>query len=295
MRSDLPADLADIAQRPPIYRLLGVAEKVRGRHLNHVWKGLAGVPWFDEPGIPVFAKYLPKSVQLDIEFACGLASQVLQLPVPKPALVLAELEDLPDHPAALTQSPVVLFGSLFQPPDPFLARLVGDDPLGVEYIWQKVCGDAVAPKGAAWDELVANPDRHAQNLLFDGGKWWLFDHNLALQPLSALYASIEQDSATRKIVDHVARVNQLLSQMRNRHPNDQGVLAEADKLLRQSRKLTLLAIEMRKWDELPPQVEQTVRTAAVIVDLIALRLKPLAMYIEQRLDMPSAETLWSRS
>lgn len=55
-RNDLPSDLAALVQRPPIYRLLGVGEKVYGDHLNHVWKGLAGVPGLDEPGIPVFAK-----------------------------------------------------------------------------------------------------------------------------------------------------------------------------------------------------------------------------------------------
>jgi hypothetical protein len=50
--------------------------------------------------------------------------------------------------------------------------------LGTDFVWGKICEDEIAPTGAVWDELVANPDRHVQNLLFDGSKWWLFDHNL---------------------------------------------------------------------------------------------------------------------
>jgi len=32
MRADLPADLAELVSRPPVYRLLGVGEKVHGKH-----------------------------------------------------------------------------------------------------------------------------------------------------------------------------------------------------------------------------------------------------------------------
>ncbi|SIO49351.1 hypothetical protein SAMN05444172_2412 [Burkholderia sp. GAS332] len=293
-RNDLPSDLAALVQRPPIYRLLGVGEKVYGDHLNHVWKGLAGVPGLDEPGIPVFAKYLPRQSQIDIELACGLASQVLRLPVPNPALVIADLDELPNHPNGLKSGPVLLFGSLFQPPDPFTVQRTKEGELGTEYIWQKVCENEVAPQGAAWDELVANPDRHAQNLLFDGVKWWLFDHNLALQPLSDLYASIGEASAQRKVVDHIARVNQILSQLKSRHSGNEDILEEADRLSKQAKKLTLLAIEMRKW-KLDARIAPIMMIAATIVDLIALRLKPLGMYLEQRLETPTANNLWSSS
>ncbi|SEK02775.1 hypothetical protein SAMN05216550_113214 [Paraburkholderia tropica] len=294
MRTDLPADLAELTSRPPVFRLLGVAEKVHGKHLNHVWKGLAGVPWLDEPAIPVFAKFLPRPTQIDIELACGLASQALRLPVPRPALVIAELEDLQSPPASLKDGPIILFGSLFQPPDPFFARKADDDALATEFIWQKVCDDEVAPKGAAWDELVANPDRHAQNLLFDGSKWWLFDHNLALQPLARLYQTLDKDSTQRTIIGHIAKVNQILAQLTERRRADQSVLAEADRMLRQGKKLTLLAREVRKW-KVDSRIDPIFTISATIIDLIALRLQPLALYIEQRLDVPAGESLWSNS
>ena len=293
-RPDLPADLAELIAGPPIYRLLAVAEKVHGKHLNHVWKGLVGRPWLDEPGIPVFAKYLPHPVQIDIELACGLASQALKLPVPKPALVIAELDDIPSHPTTLKVGPVVLFGSVFQPPDPFIARRTAQDPMGAEFVWGKICEDVVAPTGAAWDELVANPDRHVQNLLFDGSKWWLFDHNLALQPLSKLYSAIDQGSAQAKIISHVARVNQILDQLKQRRQADEGILAEAERLNRQSKRLTILALEMRKW-EVDKKLAGTITMAATIIDLIALRLDPLAMYLKDRLQIPSEKSLWSET
>ena len=122
-KKTVPADLQELVSRPPIYRLLGVAEKLYGKHLNAAWKGLAGVPGADEPGIPVVVKHLPNAGQIYIELACGLASQVLSLPVPRPALVFADLDDLPSHPVGLTRSPVLLFGSLFQAEDPFTAQL----------------------------------------------------------------------------------------------------------------------------------------------------------------------------
>lgn len=292
MRADLPADLAELVSRPPVYRLLGVGEKVHGKHLNHVWKGLAGVPWLDEPAIPLFAKFLPKPGEIDIELGCGLASQVLKLPVPPPAIVLAGLDDLPQHPANLTADQVILFGSLFQSPDPFLARRTANDLQAAEFIWDQVCQNEVGPVGAAWDELVANPDRHVQNLIFDGGKWWLFDHNMALQPLSKLYAALDDDGTQRKLIDHIARVNQIIEQLKQRRAPVQEVRAQAEKLNRQSKRLKILAIEMRKWHVDHPQVAQILKMASVIVDLIALRLAPLSMYIDQRFDGPVESTLW---
>ncbi|CAJ0698816.1 MULTISPECIES: hypothetical protein [Ralstonia] len=295
-KKSVPADLQELVSRPPIYRLLGVAEKLRGKHLNHAWKGLAGVPRADEPGIPVVVKHLPNAGQIDIELACGLASQVLNLPVPRPALVLADLDDLPSRPVGLTTGPVLLFGSLFQAEDQFIARRADQGGQAAEYIWDQVCQEKVGPSGSAWDELVANPDRHVQNLLFDGTKWWLFDHNLALQPLSKLYASIDTDSQARaQIIEHTAKVNQLLEQVVKRRPKDHGVEQEAQRLLRHAQRLKILAIEMRKWHLAPGRISETIEMAALIVDLIALRLEPLALHIEARLKKPNAEALWDTS
>ncbi|WP_236862163.1 hypothetical protein [Burkholderia pseudomallei] len=292
MNKNIPADLREIAARPPVYRLLGVPEKVVGKHLNHVWKGLAGIPGADEPGIPVVVKYLPNTAQLDIELACGLASQVLKLPVPNPGLVIAEPEDLPGRPTGMKGGPAVLFGSLFQPQ--FMARHAGGGEIGEEYIWESVCSNDTGRIGAAWDELVANPDRHAQNLLFDGVKWWLFDHNLALEPVTKLYKAIASTSSQQDVVMYKARVNQLLTQLVTRRPENHGIEDEAAKFARHAQRLKMLAIEMGRW-KLPAEgrVTTIIRMAAVIVDLIALRLEPLHLYLAQRLQKPSAENLWN--
>jgi len=294
LSKDLPSDLQEILARPPVYRLLAVPEKIHGKHVNHVWKGLAGVPGATEPGIPVVVKYLPKATQLDIELACGLASQVLKLPVPMPGLVIADSEDLPGRPASIKDPQVVLFGSLYQPPDPFLERQSNGGAVGEEHIWSRVCFDDTGKSGAAWDELVANPDRHAQNLIFDGMKWWLFDHNLALAPVSKIYATIAEPSAQRSIVAHTAKINQLLDQLLRRRPDDHGIEAEAARLSKHVQRLKILALEMNRW-QVPggPKIANIVKMAALIVDLIALRLEPLQLYVAQRLQKPSAEGLWT--
>ncbi|WP_260432894.1 hypothetical protein [Burkholderia stagnalis] len=296
MNKNIPADLREVTARPPVYHLLGVPEKVIGKHLNHVWKGLAGIPGADEPGIPVVVKYLPNAAQLDIELACGLASQVLKLPVPKPGLVIAETSDLPGRPASLKADNVVLFGSLFQPPDPFMARHASTGEIGEDHIWESVCFNDTGRAGAAWDELVANPDRHAQNLLFDGVKWWLFDHNLALEPVTKLYKAISEAGSQKHVVTYTARINQLLAQLVKRRPTDHAIEDEAAKFARHAQRLKMLAIEIGRW-ELPPEgkVTATIKMAALIVELIALRLEPLPLYLAQRLQRPSAETLWNDS
>lgn len=294
-KRNLPADLQELTARPPLYRLLGVADKVHGKHLNHVWKGLAGVPGANEPALPAVVKYLPNTAQIDIELACGLASQVLGLPVPRPALVIAELDDLPSHPASLKDGPVVLFGSVFQTPDPFMAQYAGQGDLGAEHIWSHVCNDKAGSSGSAWDELVANPDRHAQNLIFDGLKWWLFDHNLALQPVSRLYKAISDSASQAQLVAHTAKVNQLLEQVVRRRPHDHGIEQEAQKLARNSQRLKMLAIEMDRWVLPPGKLTDIVRAASLIVNLIALRLEPLSMYLAARLKKPDAEALWNGS
>ncbi|MCM2544876.1 hypothetical protein ACVCIC_25260 [Burkholderia glumae] len=282
--------------RPPIYRLLSVPEKIYGKHVNHVWKGLAGIPGANEPGIPVVVKYLPNAAQLDIELACGLASQVLKLPVPAPGLVIAEAADLPECPSSLQGQKIVLFGSLFQTTDPIMARHSNEGESGEEHIWSSVCFDDTGRLGATWDELVANPDRHAQNLIFDGVKWWLFDHNLALSPVSKIYEALADPGSHRSVIEHTARVNRLLDQLIKRRPEDHGIEDEAAKFAKQVQRLKILAFEMGRWS-VPggPKISEIVRMAATIVGLIALRLEPLQLYVAQRLKKPSAEALWTES
>ncbi|RQQ45685.1 hypothetical protein DF121_24095 [Burkholderia stagnalis] len=191
---------------------------------------------------------------------------------------------------------VVLFGSLFQPPDPFMARHASTGEIGEDHIWESVCFNDTGRAGAAWDELVANPDRHAQNLLFDGVKWWLFDHNLALEPVTKLYKAISEAGSQKHVVTYTARINQLLAQLVKRRPTDHAIEDEAAKFARHAQRLKMLAIEIGRW-ELPPEgkVTATIKMAALIVELIALRLEPLPLYLAQRLQRPSAETLWNDS
>lgn len=293
MAQSLPADLAEMVARPPVYQLLGVADKLAGSHTSHAWKGLAGIPGSDEPGLPVVVKLLEKRTQLEIELACGLASQALKLPVPKPALVRCFPDDLPACPAI--PDGTMLFGSLFQAPDPFLAKHVQDGGDMDDYLWRTICNHDVGPQGAAWDELVANPDRHIENLIFDGRRWWLFDHNRALAPLNKMYQASFAQSEKAAVVEYVAKVNQLLSHLLELRPNDHGIRAAGEKLQTQKRRLQALAHGVRQWQFASTELKATFEMVALVIDMIALRLNPLPLYLNQRLAVPSGESLWKSS
>lgn len=295
MHSPVSSDLTEILARPPVYRLLAVAEKLRGKHLSHAWKGLAGIPGSTEPGIPVVFKFLTHAYQADIELACSLVSQILKLPVPFPALVICEKEDLPEAPQAMPTT-AVLFGSIFQAPDPFLAQRIKNNEDVDEFIWNSVCSTgSTGTEGAVWDELVANPDRHSQNLLFDGRKWWLFDHNRALRPLAELYKNEAGQRDQQRFITFVDKVNHLLREMCARRPQDHGMEKHAEKMKANNKKLKLLANGVREWKTNHPQIDQTFQMAAFIIDIIAQRLDPLPLYIANRLSTQQPASLWDQS
>lgn len=289
-------DFDEILRGPPIYHLLGVCDKLSGTHfLSHAWKGLAGKPDSHEPGLPVVVKYLDKQVQVDIELACGLVSQVLMLPVPKPALVYADIEMLQDPPQAI-QNGTILFGSRFQASDPFLVRQVTDDAHASEDIYNKVCATDVGPQGSAWDELVANPDRHPYNFLFDGRKWWLFDHNKALEPLNRILTEIYETSpadSTHEILTHAARLNLLYNEMLKRQLGVDKINERVELMRKRAKEIQVLADRMEQWDTDNTGANQIIRMAAVIVGIIGNRLSPLAELIKNREGTSLVRSLWT--
>lgn len=286
----------EILSSPPIYHLLGVCDKITGNHFQSAaWKGLAGQSNSHEPGIPVVVKHLDSPVQIDIELACGLVSQVLMLPVPKPALVYADRDLLPDAPKKVIDG-AILFGSRFQTPDAYLAKQNTNDERVGEDIYSKVCATEVGPLGSAWDELVANPDRHPYNFIFDGKKWWLFDHNKALEPLNRILEEIYNAPSSgkqREILTHAARINLLYSEMLKRDLGVTDIQDHAKLMTKKAKELKVLADRMTEWITEDDAVNSILKMSATIVAIIGSRLSPLMELIHNRSQKPAGRSLWT--
>jgi hypothetical protein len=293
-----PAD-PEFWRSPPLMELNSGAVTLNAGQTHRVWRGLVQTPGSVELCLPVVIKWLPSGPKLSIELACAIASAMLRLPVPPGMLVLADPEQLPGLPiaaqrAAATAGRVLCFGSRLQWPDDTLERLRSDDIAVQDHTWNSVCAGKVGTRGAAWDELVANPDRHTGNLIFDGTRHWLIDHDLALQPLAPLMRRFAQRMVRMKVTEHKSAVNQLASQMARRRPSDHGILAQPDKFLAQRRRLQALMNFARSWVTGDAQIDAILVDAEIVLRSIDARLPALALMLNERLGVPEERTLWKK-
>lgn len=114
---------------------------------------------------PAYVKSLsPRKIA--VEAVCALLAELLDLPVPAPLLVLVRGD-----------APEIRFGSAMIDAPPFRHWISLHSTAALERVkkWKQLISTA------CFDEWVANPDRHAGNLLHDGRNgFWLIDHELAL-------------------------------------------------------------------------------------------------------------------
>lgn len=292
----LPKDLLDLLIRPPIYRLMATADPISGEdeHLNPTWRGLVGIPESTEPSIPMAIKYLGQSsVKIAIELACGLAAIALKLPVPKPALVYCDRRDLPTLPLTVVGDTVLLFGSSFTPEDTIWARAKANSSFAEELIWQRVCSDTVGSKGAAWDELIANPDRHHHNLIFDGLKWWLFDHDKAIPPAGKFANFTDCSPVLSKFPEFVSRANILAREMLKRRPSDHAITLQPAEFDKQRERLKAFSILLSNWKTSDARLQGILTDAAFLARLIASRLPSLALHLSKRVRNKDGDALWT--
>lgn len=275
-------------QRPPIYHLAGTAQaRGSGDYSHDTW--YARVVHADVAGqsLPMIVKRIPSPVVAAVEIACGLAARELRLNVPMPGLVVAEREDLPDLDDDVPGQRFLLVGSHYQRPDALFAEVVASHPAAEELIWDRVCATLVARQGAAWDELIANPDRHSENVLFDGSTWWLFDHDQALATAEQ-YASNEGDPQNRlAALAHNAAENQLADQLRHRLRDEiRAILEQSRRLEAGARKLQILAHYARDWKHPDADIQRLLELVSIILGMIHLRLPALAEKLHHRLGQP---------
>lgn len=278
-------------------RLLCTGTLLEGNHLNKVWRGMAQRANSLEPGLPMMVKWVAKKEVLAAELACAVAARALRLPVPGGALVMAEKADLPGLPQRVRGGPkdmVLCFGSELQWPDDTMARPRAADD-AEEWVWQQVCHSSQGASGGVWDELVANEDRHCQNLVFDGARWWLIDHERALPSVAKVMEKFAQAIARQAVIEERARQNILASEMLARRPMDHKMEALPAAWTGQRQRLQWLVEQSRDWAVGVPDVDTVLMMAHVYLSSIALRLPTLALHLKHRLAQPDAASLWNSS
>lgn len=293
----LPKDLEEYSKNPPIFWLASTADVISkdDDHLNLVWRGMVYGSKYSEPCHQMALKYFgASSTKLSIEMACGLAALALKLPVPRPGLVICNKEDLPSLPNSVVGKKVLLFGSQNIPEDTFMMTMRRNDPAAAEFVWNKVCEDSIGKQGAAWDELIANADRHHLNIIFDG-KWWLFDHDKAIPPASdtAKLASLQK---TNEFPDFELKVNQLASQMLKRRPNDHQIETQSKEFDKLRSRIDALSHKVNTWlaqiDDV--RIKGILQDATFLMRIISSRLPALAMHLQTRMGTnKSGSNLWT--
>ena len=144
--------------------------------VSDTWKGSILA---DNGQAIAFVKIFPNSQQLISEVVCALIGRALGLNIPRPFLVSVERDVLPESKHWKPgQENCLGFGSEEENHRGF-GRFIKSNPAEARELlsgWDDW-------KRTVWfDEWMANPDRHFNNILYDGGrkKFWLIDHSHAL-------------------------------------------------------------------------------------------------------------------
>jgi len=137
-----------------------------GTGINHAVRGIVRTP---EGEIEAFVKRLEDSREILVECVCAILARRLGLPVPEPLLVL-----VPDY----LGGPGLAFGSAAVSHPNLQVRI---QPNGQAAVFERLRKWKDLVRAACFDEWIANCDRHAGNLLYDGdAEFWLIDHGLAI-------------------------------------------------------------------------------------------------------------------
>lgn len=282
---------------PPVYRMLSPGTLLSGEHLNKVWRGMTQVPMSTEPGIPMIVKWVEKKERLAAELACSLAARAFRIQVPAGVLVLAQKDQLQGLPRRVTgrdQDMVLCFGSEFQWPDDTLAR-PADTESAREWVWNRLCQSNQGAMGGVWDELVANEDRHTDNVVFDGVRWWLIDHEKTITPLNKLMMKFAESTIRQTVVEHRAPSNPIVAEMVNRRPADHKMEALPQSMLGLRASLQWLADQAQSWHTGIAEVDTVLMMTHIYLRSIDIRLPALALHLHERLAKPAPVALWSHS
>lgn len=153
-------------------RLHDDAEPISEENINQTWRATLSTHSGETSAI---VKWIPRR-EMIVEAICSIVGRAHGLPIPKPFFVLATPDTLPNAPWADRDSTALLFGTEMLD-HPTLRRRVKND--GTAMVSAVLAWKNLAYAGS-FDEWIANNDRHASNLLYDGDEFWLIDHGRAL-------------------------------------------------------------------------------------------------------------------
>lgn len=119
------------------------------------------------------------SRQLVNELVCSTLGRAVGLPIPEGFIVQATAADLPESGMLAKHDGGALIFACADVGRPSLKRRLTE--MGSEFLNQLFASWKHWEEAAIFDEWIANPDRHAGNLLIEGpDKVWLIDHGHAL-------------------------------------------------------------------------------------------------------------------
>lgn len=291
--SDGAADLQRW-RSPPVYMMLSGGTILPGNHQNKVWRGLAQIPGNTEPGISLCIKWVRQKEVLATELACALAAQALRLQVPRGVLVIADRDQLPGLPARVVGGPtdkVLCFGSELQWPDDMAARPVGREAVE-EWVWQRLCESAQGPAGAVWDELIANEDRHFENVVFDGHRWWLIDHEFTLSPVAKAMKNFTEPGVRQALVNFQPSGNTLAYEVVSRR-RDHNMQAVPSSLAASRQRLLWMASQAQHWKTGLAEVDTVLMMTWYYLTSIELRLPALSLHLASRIHNPTKPLKWT--
>lgn len=267
---------------PAVCEPLDPIDPITGQqNVNSVWVADVVERTGPQPGAVyrcVFKALAPDF--LPVELACGLSGALLGNAVPRPCLVRADPPAPGGTAPTTTGQKRLMFGSAFVSQDAFFEHLIdqADDTALSQAVWGHFCRETeTASRGAAFDELAANFDRHLRNLRFDGTRWWLIDHE------KSLWAAFGQADLNKVKPGFKGSSNFIATELKRRHPRDHGLSAMARTVSRQKQRLLGLAAVSAKWRDPDPQINAVLQRSSQLINLLARRMPMLTQLISDRI------------
>lgn len=154
-----------------------------------MWKGFVNI---GDSEVEAYVKKCKDTSVLLVEIISALIGKVFGLPIPRPIIIKID----PDHPEIPVAETTYIFGSEAQN-CPNFARFLSD---------YKQCEEIILKyndlhKIISFDELIANPDRNKNNILFDGDRYFFIDHEYCLYEKQNPKAEIMDTFRTGNISD----------------------------------------------------------------------------------------------
>lgn len=131
---------------------------------NQMWKGFVSTAHGD---VEAYIKKCRKQEAILVEIIVALIGRIYKLPIPRPIIVKVDV----NHPEVNVSETTYLYGSEASA-SPNFSRFLREynEPEEIILNYKDL------HKILTFDELIANPDRNKDNILFDGDKYEFIDH-----------------------------------------------------------------------------------------------------------------------